>query len=317
MNLIKKNIKRLVNGSKKKYSNAVFLEFFRLNGAVIDAVEYFLYMKSIGVDIKLCVFNRFNKLYSPHVEKLHELIKDRYDIDFDYVDDIKYYERTWEFVKERFNTVLILDRMTAETFPLFNAEKVVFFHDYSVRMGTEELYDKMSGFQHIKIYHEMPFAITCKYSRKTNLKMAFSLYKKRDKVDDNYFMNLLSKGEIWDIQNALSEIENDKYLFVTYKKEDAAKLLKIRDHRLVMWDMHPSDFFSKFGTYIYIHDGHYFDPRPRMFHECAFYGKKIKYVNHHGIKDGSWYRYQEVLNDPEAVKKRTLCPDDIIIREFL
>ena len=305
-----------MNGSKKKLSNAVFLEFFRLNGAVIDAIEYFLFMKSIGLDTKLCVYNRFNKMYSPDIEKIHQLIDDRYDLDFEYKDDILFYDKTWNFIKQEFGNVLILDRMTAEIFPLLRANKVVIFHDYSIRFGTEKLYEKMSRYDHIKIFHEMPFAITAGYSTQTKLKMAFNLYKKCKQQKHNYFMNFLSKGRVCDVQNLLGDIPHDEYLFITHKQEDTMKLNDIRDRRLVLWSENPRDFFNKFNTYVYVHDNIYFDPRPRMFHECVFHGKKILYKNSVGIKDGSWYRYNEILSVPDAIEKRTLTSDDTIIREF-
>lgn len=320
MNLIKKNIKRLTNGLKGKFSkhpHAIFLEFFRLNGAVVDAVEYYLYMKSIGIDIKLCVYNRFNKMYSPDITKLFQLIEDRYVIKFDYKSDIKYYNRTWEFIKDKYDTVLILDRATIEIFPLVNANRIIFFHDYSVMGGTQKLYDKLNEFDHIKVYHEMPFALTREFSTQTNLKMAFSLYKKHNPVKYHYFMNYLSKGDVFGVMNVLKNIPNDQYLFITANDKNYEMLLRLQDMRLVLWTEHPKNFFSKFGKYIYCHDGHYFDPRPRMFHECAFYDKPILYINEHNIKDGSWYRYNDVIENPHAVEDRTLSPNDPLIGEFL
>ncbi len=311
MDLKKKNIKHLMNGSKKKLSNAIFLEYYRLNGAVIDAIEYFLYMKSIGIDIKLCVFNRFNKIYSPSIEEIHNLIEDRYDLNFDYKDDIIFYSRTWDFIKVKYNTVLIMDRATSEVFSLLNAKKVIFFHDYSVKKDTDKLYKKMSTFDHVKIYHEMSFAITSEYSQQTNLKMAFSLYKEVKESDKCYFMNMLSKGNEDIIKNFVKETKDNVIITTTDKS-----LKNIRSSSVNIYDKHPKDFFSLFNTYVYVHDGLYFDPRPRMFHECAFYGKNIKYINEHNIKDGSWYRYNEILNASDAIEKRTLTSDDTIIREF-
>jgi hypothetical protein len=322
MKLIKKNIARLTSGLKKKYSkrprpHAVFLEFYRLNGAVVDAIEYFLYMKSIGINIKLCVYNRFNKLYSPDITKLYRIIEDRYDIRFDYKDDIKFYERTWDFIKDKYDTILILDRSSIEVFPLLNANRVIFFHDFSKMAGTESLYEKLQTFDHIKVYHEMPFALTKDFSTQTNLKMAFSLFKQITLQKHNYFMNLLSKGSISSVQNVLRSMKNIDYLFVTANDRNHEMLLQIKDTRLVIWTEHPRNFFGSFGKYIYSHDGDYFDPRPRMFHECMFYDKPILYINEQNIKDGSWYRYHDVIENPQAIMDRTLTPDDTIIGEFL
>ena len=77
---------------------------------------------------------------------------------------------------------------------------------------------------------------------------------------------------------------------------------------------HPKGFFSMFDRYLYVHDGEYFDPRPRLFHECVHYGKEISYCNALGVMDGSWYRYNDAVR---GLSDRCLTEDDVVIKELL
>ena len=42
---------------------------------------------------------------------------------------------------------------------------------------------------------------------------------------------------------------------------------------------HLGNLFEKFDTYVYYHANKWFDPHPRLFRECKFYGKEIHYIN--------------------------------------
>ncbi len=82
------------------------------------------------------------------------------------------------------------------------------------------------------------------------------------------------------------------------KKED--RILK--DHKKGLFD---------FDVYEYIHDGT-FDRRPRMMIESYYYGKNVKYTNETGIKDGSYYRFQDLRKN--GLSNRNLTPKDEIMR---
>jgi hypothetical protein len=67
--------------------------------------------------------------------------------------------------------------------------------------------------------------------------------------------------------------------------------------------------------YVYYHANKWFDPHPRLFLECTFYNKEIRYYNKYDIKDGSYYRYIDVML--RGIDDRTLSKDDEIVRQFI
>jgi hypothetical protein len=78
---------------------------------------------------------------------------------------------------------------------------------------------------------------------------------------------------------------------------------------------HEENLFEKFTHYLYYHADKWFDPHPRLFLECKFYGKKIFYINPKQIKDGSWFRYKDI--EENGLHERTLNKDDEIIRQLI
>jgi hypothetical protein len=62
---------------------------------------------------------------------------------------------------------------------------------------------------------------------------------------------------------------------------------------------------------MYIHDGKYFEPRCRLLMESYYYNKNIIYDNQYKIKDGSWYRYNELQEI--GLEDRFFKPDDPIM----
>lgn len=78
---------------------------------------------------------------------------------------------------------------------------------------------------------------------------------------------------------------------------------------------HKENLFENFTHYVYCHANKWFDPHPRLFLECTFYDKKIIYNNLFDIKDGSWYRYNDIIKN--GIEGRTLTRDDEIIGQLI
>ena len=75
------------------------------------------------------------------------------------------------------------------------------------------------------------------------------------------------------------------------------------------------NFFEYFNVYIYYHSGNYFDPHPRLPLECTFYNKHVRYFNETNIKDGSYYRFEDLSIN--GLSNRFLNKDDEIVRQFI
>jgi hypothetical protein len=76
-----------------------------------------------------------------------------------------------------------------------------------------------------------------------------------------------------------------------------------------------NNLFEHFDAYIYYHANKWFDVHPRLFLECAFYNKDIHYFNKFNVKDGSYYRYHDLMK--YGMEDRHLNEHDEIVKEFI
>ncbi len=155
------------------------------------------------------------------------------------------------------------------------------------------------------------FIIGTSYRQKIN----FDIFKKYQKFENNAFITLVSKGIISNniLKNEiLPLLKNEQKLIISIKKEQISLINK--NDKYIFITEHPKNFHQLFNTYIYYHTG-YFDPHPRLFHECVFYNKKIIYINKENIKDGGYYRYYDAINN--KLKNHSLDINDEIIQKMI
>lgn len=281
----------------------IYFDLWFLNGALIDALEYYLFLKKHKCDVRLVVFSNSSGC-SPDL--IFELVEDRYHVDFDYRSGIEILTRKSEVIKHSGKTMMIVDWGTFQSFPIIPTlwENIVIWFDYKDKEMFEK-YRRVDRFDNVTIYKEMPY----EYGKDYKFKFAFDLYRPRKCSRNIGYLNCFSKGKSENI-SLIQEKYNFDHLVITANGPEFKKL-----DNVVVFDKHPKDFFSLFNTYIYIHDGVYWDPRPRLFHESAFYEKKVIYINEHKIKDGGYYRYHDSLVSP--IKERSLSLNDEVIQKFV
>lgn len=139
------------------------------------------------------------------------------------------------------------------------------------------------------------FLVGTPYKQKIN----FKIFKKYDTFENNAFLTCVSKGLISEdeLNEVLKLIKPEQKLIVSLQRDQ-----KITNDRVICLYEHPKDFHALFNTYVYYHTG-YFDPHPRLFHECYFYNKEIIYINKNNIKDGGYFRYKEIQKLKELNEK--------------
>lgn len=273
--------------------NIIIFELYGVNGALLDALEYYLYMRSIGKDVSLC-FIRTNQSISFDV--IRELVNDRYNIPFDYEEGISFHRSKTDLMRNVYKNVLILDYTTLEIAPIIRADTIHIIYDH--HPSKKKLYNILRGHDHVKLYNEMPFGIGDSYL----MKFPFGLYKSYNECLPRCYVNCSGKSDL-----SRTRILTDKEVMVTGYQGDPLD-------GVITYDSHPKDFFSLFDTYLYIHDGKYFEPRCRLLFESCFYGKTIIYDNPHNIKDGSYYRLKEIKES--GIDKRHMTPQDEIVEVF-
>jgi hypothetical protein len=289
--------------------NVIFFDLWVINGALIDALEHFLYLRNIDVDVKLVLFDH---KYQVKLEDIYRLIEDRYNVDGSYKDRIVVEVKRSNCIRYRGNTMMVVDWGTFNRLPIIPNlwKNIVVWFDYRDEKIKQE-YQHFDRFENVLILKEMPY----EYGEEYEFKFALNLYKESYKEKRNgkkvAYLNLASKGKLEDVACHISPEIFEKVI-VTGSGNLGTKSFPVP---VECHTRHPANFFGQFDTYVYVHDGIYRDPRPRLFHECIFYGKEVIYVNEFGIKDGGYYRYWDSKNN--GISSRALTTNDRLIKLFL
>ena len=264
----------------------IFYVFNRkLTGSVINAFEYFLTMYEHNKDIKLVLLEA--KDYQ--IEYFVSVMNNRYDLD-----DLEGYENNIISMSQRgllwkrFGKALVLDYSTInKTRGLLVAKELIVISEKKTD-ERDYMYDK--NLYNVTYYGEMPFHYKDKDYR---MKLMLSRFKKLDTVEQAIYIN--------------SPHNNDKSFIPTLNIPEKPIIFKQRSHT--------NNLFECFDAYVYYHADKWFDPHPRLFIECTWYDKDIFYFNQFDIKDGSYYRYEDVVK--YGTYDRILSKDDDIVRQFI
>lgn len=257
-----------------------------LTGSHINAFEYFLTSFENNPNIKLIIFENGTKR---NIDYLIKVMKNRYILNGlkGWEDNVIGMSRN-ELLRVHFDTVLILDFSTILKLKAFLAKKIIVISE----KYTDEkrfFYDK--NVYPVTYYGEMPFHYKDKQYR---MKMMFNRFKPLSRVRPGVYINApLSK--------------NDDHLKNKHIPKNKPIIFKSAKHR--------ENLFEWFDTYVYIHVERWFDPHPRLFHECYFYNKEIIYINPNQVKDGSWYRYNDLME--RGLEDRLLTTEDEIVRQLI
>jgi len=257
----------------------------RLTGSVINLFEYFLAIYEHNKEAEI-IFIDGNVM---DTKELIKIVYDRYD-----VDDLKGFENNirivsrYKLMAEQFKNVLILDYGTInKTRGFISPENLVVI---SEKHTDEPDFFFRKDLYNVTYYGEMPFHYR---DREYRMKFLFDRYKKLKSVDDAIF---------------LTSPHNHDFSFIKdIKLPDKPIIYKTRNHR--------ENLFEKFNTYVYYHADTWFDPHPRLFVESKFYNKDIIYFNIPKIIDGSYYRYNDVLEN--GIKDRNMTKNDEVIGQLI
>jgi len=273
--------------------NAIIFRCYHINGALIDVIEYYLQTQKLNKDTKLVLIIKSHLI----LEDIFSIIRDRYNINFNYKNNILILETEYKLIYLTFNNVLVMDYGTTSVLPytLASHYHIIYDHDKNY---IKKFYDYMDR-PNYTVYNEMPYGIG---NIDYKLKFPFEIYKKINKNKSNCYINCSGKSKT-ELDRALTL--TDKNIIVSGDKSiESSK-------RLIVLTKHPKNFFELWDTYMYIHDGLYFEPRCRLLMESYFYNKNIIYDNQYKIKDGSWYRYNELQEI--GLEDRFFKSDDPII----
>lgn len=256
-----------------------------INGAFIDAFEYFISILE-QTSVHFLIINRC----PTDISNLIKVFENRYILDdLNWKDYIISINRRSGLIKHKFDVALVVDYSTInKTKGLLRSNKIVVISDLHTDK-KEYMYDKK--LQNVIYYGEMPFVYK---DYQYNMKMLFDRFKPLNNVEESVYVNAPFNN-------------NPEFIFKLNLPKGKPIVYKTHQHL--------NNMFEKFDTYLYHHTDDWFDPHPRLFHECFFYNKKIIYQNDKLIKDGSWYRIMDLKEN--GLRDRYLNKYDEVVQEFL
>jgi len=258
----------------------------KLSGSTFNMFEYFITILESNPQFKLILLNATQS----DVDYYCEIFENRYELgDINYRESIIPMEYK-EVIKlnTTLEKVLVLDYGTVNKL----RDTLLLPEIIQIAERTEDdAYCFSPSAKNVTIYGEMPFSKWDKYYR---MKLAFNRFKKLNKVEQAIY---------------IYSPNNEDKTFI----ED---LILPKDKKIIFKaESHLSNLFEQFDEYIYYHGNKVIDQHPRLFLECAFYDKKITYINNFGVKDGSYYRYSDLLAN--GLEHRTLDENDEVVVLFL
>lgn len=264
---------------------AIILQYYQhvLTGTIFNVFEYYLTILEHNPDIKLIMVNGPDDIWDTY----SAIYEDRY-----YLDGIDYRKGMLvmnydEFKRINFDKVLVLDFGSIPIINTYiNSKEIIVVSE----LHTDNPVYMFKKNQNAIYYGEMPFVYKDIDYR---MKLGFDRFKTVNQCDEAIFVS--SRAEKRVIKEKLKLLPNKP----VYQKSME----------------HLFGFFTKWDEMLYIRTDKWYDPHPRIFLECAFYGKKMHYFNDENVKDGGWYRWKDVQEN--GIKDRTLSKEDEIIRQFI
>lgn len=263
-----------------------------INGSVIDSFEYFYTLwgqdksiKYIFVDASLSVLTF-----------IHDFLKSRYIINEDCLKNVIAVKKTL-LMLNKFDKILVTDSQTMmlmkQTLPIQSLEKHI----------LTEFNDPIYYVKDAIFYNEMPDNSFGEVNYYT--KMRFDILRKPKKQKNKLYVNMPKYGT--------GGKSSDKIHFLR-KIQETIDLYNLGGYIDKGTGLN-SNIFEEFSHYMYIKTLNWTDPRPRMFHECYYFNIPIIYYNKYNIKDGSYQRYYELMEN--GLENRHLTKDDQIIQNIL
>ena len=222
-----------------------------INGSVLDVLDYYITMYKFNKSIKM-IFINFTKEFQ---KIIFNLIDDRYELNgLDIKKNIIGIKRR-DLVFHEFDRLLIFDYGTIRAVKGLvrlkneNSRLVIIselYTDEDQYTINKSLYPEGC----VQYYGEMPF-----------------VYKDNDYIIKHLLKNLKTIKQV-NSGIFVNSPRNNDYSFL--------KEIELPDKPLIYkTDSHKDNLFELFDTYLYYHANTYFDPRPRLFAECYYYGKDI------------------------------------------
>ena len=286
-------------GASMLYNTGVY--FFkqgnnsRINGSLLYAIEYFLFLLYNNYDVKLLIFGM-------NENQICDMINDRYSIKNYYLDNIVFTKNSKKCVYDTYKKFKFKNAiLSAGTFQSL---------DYIINAQTMHVFNCWMSFSQIKKYpkkenifnyNEIPVLGDINYSKK----IYWDIYKQFDKFENKTLCHITETNkDLNEHDIELAGLTLDDLIFTGIPPK-----IKNAD----FFSSHPMNFAQLFNRFWYIAKESY-DYAPRLLVESFLYKKNIIFQKFNNVYDGASIRYKAI--QANCVDEYLLNSNDLIMQRI-
>ena len=285
-------------------------EINRICGHTFQVMDYYLYFKDLGLNVKILIQDKIKK------ELIYEVWEDKYllnKLNYNYKPDILFYSFKEIYAKNIIYTNGIypsdLDYINNKRNKIFYKNIISFRCDPKInysfflkRKNYYLLYDKRLYKDSKEIFNH-PNSIN--YIKKINFKYFKDLKQSNSSKKSKYliYVNSFLRNSLneKDLKEILLKKDSSEILFVSSTSLSKEQIKFYKEFGELKYAP-VKNLFNQFDTFIYTPNIRNFDCSPRLLTECKFYNKEI-IINFDIKKDiGAYWRWYDIQNNFESLE---------------
>ncbi|NDV62239.1 hypothetical protein G0Q06_07250 [Puniceicoccales bacterium CK1056] len=278
----------------------------KVTGSLIDSLEYLIALKRSGVPVQL-VYMGWNQGLP------EKLIRDRYALEFDPLEDAIFLPLRWQVVAQKFDRVLLPYNTYRRIFWWLRARETFVLPSMWMRrdarwpFGFPVERGKVTYLLNPK-QHDYRLRNVVPYEKK----LLLDCLKQPATTENNLLINCQSSHKqhsAEEIHKAAKDIPHDKLLVLCGKRQAAY----YRNAGFTVLTPPVEDFFARFSRYLYLPAIDGYDENPRLLIECAAMGKEIHFPEESCTDPHTLGKYQRLK---ESTQSFQIKADDFVLQQF-
>lgn len=278
----------------------------KVTGSLIDSLEYLIALKQEGIPVRLVYMGKNRELPG-------RLIRDRYELAFDPLEDALFLPLRWKIVLHRFDKVLVPYTTYRRVFWWLRARETWVLPSMWMRrdarwpLGFPVERGKVTYLLNPK-QHAYKLTNVAAYEKK----LLLDCLRRPEVVEDNLLINCQSAHKRHSPDAIRKAAEGLSYGRLQVLCEpQRAPLYGQAGFSILTPPV--DDLFAKFSQYLYLPAIDGYDENPRLLIESAWLGKKIIFPENDCADPHSLEKYRRLKESAESFMIRE---DDLVLQRF-
>jgi hypothetical protein len=278
----------------------------KVTGSLIDSLEYLIALKRAGIKARLVYMGKNHGLP-------RQLIRDRYALEFDPLEDALFLPLRWKIVLHRFDKVLVPYTTYRRVFWWLRARETYVLPSMWMRrdarwpLGFPVERGKVTYLLNPK-QHAYKLKNVAAYEKK----LLLDCLRRPEVVEDNLLVNCQSSHKRHSPDAIRTAAEGLRYRkLIVLCEPQRAPLYEQAGFSVLTPPVR--DFFAKFSQYLYLPALNGYDENPRLLIESAWLGKQIIFPEKDCADVHSLEKYRRLR---EARDSFLIKEDDLVLQRF-